>query len=216
MRDGFIFYASFYEAISELEPEQQLECYTAISEYALFGREVETTGVVKAIFSLIKPQINANNQRYENGKKGGRPKVDKNNQDETKVKPKQNQDETKAEPKEKVKEKEKEKVKDKEKERRIIPPSLSLVQQYISEQGYVVDAESFIDYYTARDWIMTNGKKMKDWQAAVRTWQRRGLKHDKRTRDTGAAGNDFDYNEAARRKTERFLERGGFVSAENS
>ena len=70
-------------------------------EYGLNGSEPELSGVSKAIFSLMKPQIDANNRRKENGFKGGRPKTEtepKENQTETKTKPKQNQTETKAEP----------------------------------------------------------------------------------------------------------------------
>ena len=50
-----------------------------------------------AIFKLIRPQVDANNKKYENGKKGGRPanSADDKNQDETKPKPNDNQSETK-------------------------------------------------------------------------------------------------------------------------
>ena len=44
---------------------------------------------------MIKPQIDANNRKYQNGKLGGRPK---NNQNETKIKPKINQTITKTKP----------------------------------------------------------------------------------------------------------------------
>lgn len=103
-RDSFIFYRSFYEAIRELKPEMQAEVYNAIFEYSLNLIEPELTGLPKTIFTLIKPQIEANNRRYLNGKKGGRPSKKetkpkpKNNQDKTKKKPKNNQDKTKSEP----------------------------------------------------------------------------------------------------------------------
>lgn len=57
MTDGFIFYASFYEAITELEDHDQLAVYRAICEYALNGNEPELTGVASAMFKLMKPQI---------------------------------------------------------------------------------------------------------------------------------------------------------------
>lgn len=73
MRDSFVFYRSFYESIKRLPPEDFKNCFLAIAEYALNGTEPETEGIERTVFELIKPQIDSNNQRYENGKKGGRP-----------------------------------------------------------------------------------------------------------------------------------------------
>lgn len=67
-RDSFIFYRSFYEAISELPKENQADTYNAIMKYALNQEEIELTGISKAIFSLVKPQLDANYKKYENGK----------------------------------------------------------------------------------------------------------------------------------------------------
>lgn len=77
MRDGIIFYKSFYESITELSSESALKIYDAIFRYAFFDEESELSGVEKAIFTIIKPQLDANNKRYEDGKKGGRPKKTK-------------------------------------------------------------------------------------------------------------------------------------------
>lgn len=67
-RDSFIFYRSFYEAISELPKENQADSYNAIMRYALDQEEIELKGISKAIFSLVKPQLDANYKKYENGK----------------------------------------------------------------------------------------------------------------------------------------------------
>lgn len=67
-RDSFIFYRSFYEAINELPKENQADTYNAIMQYALNQQELELTGISKAIFSLVKPQLDANYKKYENGK----------------------------------------------------------------------------------------------------------------------------------------------------
>lgn len=72
-RDSFIFYRSFYEAIKDLKDEIRLEVFTAITEYALYGKfPGELKPVAKGLFTLIKPNLDVNNTRYENGKKGGR------------------------------------------------------------------------------------------------------------------------------------------------
>ena len=96
-RDAMLFYRSFWESIRELDPDNQAAILKAIMEYALDGVEPEISGVLKSLFSLIRPQIDANNRRYQNGKSGGRPKNCEtkaepiNNQSETKVKPNHNQ-----------------------------------------------------------------------------------------------------------------------------
>ena len=123
MTEGFIFYQSFYDAINDLDDADQLIVYRAICEYGLTGEEPELSGVASAMFKLIKPQIDANAKRRENGKKGGRPQNKETeekpneNQTETKDKPNHNQTITEVKPKEKEKEKVKEKVKDKAKDK---------------------------------------------------------------------------------------------------
>ena len=55
--------------------------------------------------------------------------------------------------------------------KRFTPPTLQEVQDYCNERGNGVNAENFIDYYTANGWRV--GKNpMKDWKACVRTWER--------------------------------------------
>lgn len=85
MRDSFIFYRSFFETIQKLNKRDRLSLVEAICNYALNDIEPEClTGTGDAVFTLLKPQLDANTRKYENGLKGGRPK-------ETKQKPKQNQ-----------------------------------------------------------------------------------------------------------------------------
>ena len=119
VRDGFIFYRSFYDSIKELPKDIQGEVLTAIIEYGLNGVTItELTAFSRSILSLVKPQIDANNRRFANGKKGGRPSESTdnkpiNNLKETKRKPNNNQNITKHKPKEKEKDNVKEKVNDK-------------------------------------------------------------------------------------------------------
>ncbi len=57
-------------------------------------------------------------------------------------------------------------------ETRFSPPSLAEVQAYISERGAAVDAQQFVDFYASKGW-MVGKNRMKDWKAAVRTWEKR-------------------------------------------
>ena len=78
---------------------QQLAVYNAIVQYASTGVMPELSGVPKAIMTLIKPQIDANTRRYENGSLGGRPaKEGKENRRKTESKPNKNQNETELKP----------------------------------------------------------------------------------------------------------------------
>lgn len=56
---------------------------------------------------------------------------------------------------------------------RFTPPTVAEVRAYCQERKNNVDAERFVDYYTSNGWKV--GKNpMKDWKAAVRTWERHG------------------------------------------
>lgn len=59
------------------------------------------------------------------------------------------------------------------KESRFAPPSLQDIRDYCSERNNDVDPEHFLDYYEARGWILSNGKKCRDWKACVRTWEKK-------------------------------------------
>jgi hypothetical protein len=86
-RDSMIFYRSFYESVEGMSPVIKAEVYDAIFKYALDFTEPEfTDNVAKAMFTLIKPQLDANIKRFENGKK---PKT-KQSESKTEAKDKQN------------------------------------------------------------------------------------------------------------------------------
>ena len=59
----------------------------------------------------------------------------------------------------------------KKKSDRFTPPSLEDVQIYCLERNNSVDPQAFIDFYESKGW-MVGKNKMKDWKAAVRTWER--------------------------------------------
>lgn len=91
MRDSCIFYRSFYESINELPDTNKLEIYNAIFSYSLNFIEPELTGLSKSIFTLIKPQLDANIKRFNNGN------IPKDKQTKSKTEAKQKQKESKVE-----------------------------------------------------------------------------------------------------------------------
>ena len=85
MKESFVFFRSFFEAIEEIDEKKQLKMYKSIANFALNNEKpTDLKGIEKAIFSLIEPQITASSKRYEVSKKcgeygklGGRPKKEK-------------------------------------------------------------------------------------------------------------------------------------------
>lgn len=62
-------------------------------------------------------------------------------------------------------------VKDIKKNSHFVPPTPEEVKAYCIERNNKVDAERFIDFYSSKGW-MIGKNKMKDWKAAVRTWEK--------------------------------------------
>ena len=95
-------------------------------------------------------------------------------------------------------EKEKEKSKSESKAKRFTPPTLEEVTAYCIERGNNVDAQHFIDYYTSNGWLVGKNK-MKDWKAAVRTWERNGYNNNKPANNKSQAAQELDgfYNMAS-------------------
>ena len=58
-------------------------------------------------------------------------------------------------------------------------PTLEEVTAYCLERENGIDPQHFVDYYEARGWELTKGRKMKDWKATVRTWERNSKKWNK-------------------------------------
>ena len=57
------------------------------------------------------------------------------------------------------------------KRKRFEKPTLSQITQYCLERNNNVNAEQFYDYYESNGWKVGKNS-MKDWKAAVRTWER--------------------------------------------
>jgi len=55
----------------------------------------------------------------------------------------------------------------------IIPPTLEMVSKYCKERNNKIDPQAFIDHNSVRGWRPKGSNtRMKDWQAAIRTWER--------------------------------------------
>ena len=81
MRESMVMYHSFMDAMESLDAESYKAAMQGIMHYAMDGIMPELDGAAKMAFLFMKPQVDANNRRYENGKRGaeygklgGRPK----------------------------------------------------------------------------------------------------------------------------------------------
>lgn len=190
-KESFVFYKSFFEAIRKLKAAEKVKVYDAICELALEEKDSELTGMADIVFTLIRPQIKANNQKFKNGlkgaesgKKGGRPKKEENPtgviaNDEEKTPQGLSQKTANVlnvnvlNENVNVNENDKKKAPTGLKKKQAFsPPSLTEVKNYCSERGNGIDPQGFIDFYEAKGW-MIGKNKMKDWKAAVRTWERK-------------------------------------------
>lgn len=189
-RDSFVFYRSFFEAIEKLKKNDKLTIYSHICRYALDGDAEELEGAPGALFDLIKPQIDANFRRFENGKKGaeygklgGRPKTPKKPQGNPKQTPNVNVN---------VNENVNENVNvcvDEKPQQTPTPTTTHIplpteVQEESVKLGYELTEEEvrrFLNYNEARGWKM-------EWKYALKRW----LDKDTGKKQADRWGNDPD------------------------
>lgn len=181
-RSQFTFYRSYFEAIKELPKKDQTAVLLAICAYALDSEEPQLSGTANAIFRLVRPTLDTGRKKAMGGKKGSPVK------DSEKISERQCKDGTKE------KEGEIEKEREKENEcypptplhggtrKRFVPPAVEEVAAYCRERCNGIDPQAFVDFYASKGWVV--GKSpMKDWKAAVRTWeQKRGMEQPSQKR----------------------------------
>lgn len=182
MSDKFMFFENFKTTADKLPDDLRLKFYDALTDYAFSGKEPEDA-VIAALVNALKPSLDKIDGRVNNGgnhnpKGTNQHKVESKevnsgqfevNSGQFRSIPLETETETETEKKEKdtLKGIQKEKPENK----KFIKPTLAEVQAYCRERQNNVDAERWLDYYEANGWKV--GKNpMKDWRAAVRTWER--------------------------------------------
>lgn len=180
-------WTSFKDLLQPLELDEIGSLFLMMLEYAESGNEPsEFVGNESFLFPVAKQQIDLAAERAEklreNGMKGGRPKnqTEPNETKDNQTKPNITS-ENQSEPVKKSNVMESNVKKGNEKEgndnirplKRFIPPTADEVKAYCDERGvYLIDPQQFVDYYEARGWMLTKSRKMVDWMAAVRTWEK--------------------------------------------
>ena len=148
--DAFLFYRSYRESLNGMTQKDQLATQLAIIDYALYGVEPDLKGKMPAaIFTVVRPNIDANNAKRKAGKKGGRPKKETTgfSEDETIGFPKGESNEGcimkdegqrecgAAEPPTRL---------------RFVPPTLEEVTAYVRERSSRVDTQAVNDFNAAQ------------------------------------------------------------------
>lgn len=195
-RESFIFYKSFYEAIKDVEDKEKIQIYEAICKYSLYEDETELTGITKTLFTLIKPQLKANTKRFQDGKKGGRPKKitsgyeNKETDGYSEKKPNNNVN-VNDNDNDNVNDND---IKEKLKRKNFIKPTLEEIKNYCTERSNKVNATKFYNFYESKGWKI--GKEtMEDWKACIRTWEEpketSNLKHKQYEQRQGVDWNSY-------------------------
>ena len=151
IRDSFIFYRSFFESIGELPDAFRLAMYDAICRFALnheepdFGSGADAP-FFRALWGVIRPVLDANWQRFLNGRRGGAPEGNKNarknNQETTENQPENNQKQAN-----KDKDKDKDVDEDKDEDRRSRKKVTNVTKENFGEA-----AERLYSLYPSSTW----------------------------------------------------------------
>lgn len=226
MRDSFIIFTSYKDKLEVLNNEQMGELFKAILNYECDdSRKMPKIDdpVVNAVFYFIKSDLDNNYQKYQETCNKRQKNLDKANEKKNSANAMQSEDENckrsanaslvganadllhsdNDNDNEHDNDNEYEKEKDKkEKAVRFSPPTLDEVITYCQIRGNNVDPEKWYDFYKSKGW-MVGSNKMKDWKAAVRTWEKRENpkqpkeipKYDQAFTDASLAISDADYEQ---------------------
>ena len=211
------------EYVEELTDDQLGRVFSAMMAYAFRDEEpdFERGTAERYVWPAIRNKIDGCErkvrQKRANGEKGGRPSKNENKEKPEETENNQTEpDETKenqTEPNEtpNVHEQEHEHVQEQEQRENesararkraspFTPPTPDEVAAYCRERGNAVDADRFCDFYASKGWRIGN-QPMKDWRAAVRTWEKRCETQAAQRAAPGGKDQMLRYTSEERKKT---------------
>lgn len=199
MNDTYVFYRSFHEALAELDIKEYGKIMYAINEYALNQNEEKVnalTGILKSLWTLIKPQIDANLRRREYGKLGGRPaekkpKVLENN---TEKKPKVIFFDTEKKPNSNsnsnvntnINTNSNSNATDTVTDTSTHTPSIEEVREYVKNNNLKISAEKFFNFYDKREW-----HNVTDWKLAALKWDSKEVQRQEKKSSEKNTDNNY-------------------------
>lgn len=192
-KESFIVYADWMPFFDALETDtERVQLLKAIFHYNASGEtpiEQEHTRVFNAMFSVIKGHLDRDIEKYQKKVEKNRENAKKSHQaDATNCKQSQANatERYRTQPNAADNDNDNDNVNDNEvisnditicakTRKRFIKPTVEEVREYCRERGNTVDADTFVNFYESKGW-MVGKNHMKDWKSAVRTWEqsRRG------------------------------------------
>lgn len=168
-------FVDYLDAIEPLGDAERGRLFTSLLTYARTGEAPQLGGNERFLFPMMRAQLDRDIAAMA-GVSEARSKAAKASKS-SKCEQMQQMQANAANASKSSKDKDKDEDKDKDKKgngaraARFTPPSVEEVAAYCRERGNGVDAARFVDFYSSKGW-MVGKTKMKDWQAAVRNWER--------------------------------------------
>lgn len=81
--------------------------------------------------------------------------------------------------------------KKKDNDNRFIKPTIEEIRDYCNERNNGIDAQKFYDFYESKGWLIGKNK-MKDWKAAIRTWERKDKEENQKHTVTKSERRNLD------------------------
>jgi hypothetical protein len=187
-------YYDLLEALETLSESERGRLITAMLQHARQDDVIPLTGGERYLWPMLRAQIDRDMDCYreisakrsEAARSGGRPSSSGEKQLQAKgIQKNQLHANTSNCNQDKDHDKDKDEDHDvyearapkgaKQSAKRFTPPSVADVAEYCAQRKNGIDPQKFIDHYSAKGWKI-GSTPMKDWRAAVRTWESRDAK----------------------------------------
>lgn len=154
----FQYYETFEKIVQKFKTTEAQNAFRQkIIEYGLFEKEPELNELEEMVWDVVKDMIDSQMHRRKVNAENRNGKVK-----ESAVKEEPEQKETVNEPA----------PVEKKEPRRFIKPTLEEITDYCKERNNGISAQNFFDFYESKGWKI-GSQSMKDWRAAIRTWEQR-------------------------------------------
>ena len=172
MRKSCVIYDSWADQLINLPKEMAGEYIQAILTYAIYGEDMEVEDpAIKAMLIPVKKKLDDDLDKYQ-AKVERAKTISKRNRNEIVMISKRNRNDIEGVTVTDTVTVTDKDIKEKDKKKSFLKPTVDDVKAYCQERGNKVDPYQFVDFYESKGWKVGN-QPMKDWKAAVRTWEKR-------------------------------------------